>query len=49
MLRRSTAIAIVSGAAVLAGTSVAAGFGTFESAQTKTMARPSSTRWLSAT
>ena len=29
MLRRSTAIAIVSGAAVLAGTSVAAGFGTF--------------------
>ena len=29
MLRRSTAIAIISGAAVLAGTSVAAGFGTF--------------------
>ena len=29
MLRRPTAIAIVSGAAVLAGTSVAAGFGTF--------------------
>jgi FG-GAP-like repeat/FG-GAP repeat len=38
MLRRSTAIAIISGAAVLAGTSVAAGFGTFKPAQTKTMA-----------
>jgi hypothetical protein len=37
MLRRPTLIAIVMGAAALAGASVAAGYGTFKPAQTKTM------------